>query len=121
MILNDHLLKTSFGNILTGKISDVCGLFVFPLFLCTLYEVLLRRPLSRTVFYSNLIITNLIFIGLNTSEAFVQIYLLITDSIGIPSMVTMDWTDLLILPINFLILIYIDPWLRARPLGKPEY
>jgi len=32
LLLNDFFLKTIFHNYLTGKLSDVCGLFIFPIF-----------------------------------------------------------------------------------------
>ncbi|MFK7933686.1 MAG: hypothetical protein AB8G22_09255 [Saprospiraceae bacterium] len=32
LLLNDFYLKSTYGNFLTGKLSDVAGLFVFPLF-----------------------------------------------------------------------------------------
>ncbi|MCD0488997.1 hypothetical protein LPB86_12225 [Pedobacter sp. MC2016-14] len=32
LILNDFLLKATFHNMLTGKLSDFCGLFIFPIF-----------------------------------------------------------------------------------------
>jgi len=32
LIINDHLLKASYPGIVTGKLSDIAGLFVFPLF-----------------------------------------------------------------------------------------
>lgn len=33
LLLNDHVLKATYGNWLTGKLSDVAGLLIFPLFL----------------------------------------------------------------------------------------
>lgn len=32
LLLNDFYLKVAFHNMLTGKVSDVCGLFIFPIF-----------------------------------------------------------------------------------------
>lgn len=32
LILNDFYLKATFGNIITGKLSDLAGLFAFPFF-----------------------------------------------------------------------------------------
>lgn len=32
LIVNDFLLKAIFHNALTGKLSDFCGLFIFPIF-----------------------------------------------------------------------------------------
>ena len=39
-LLNDHLLKSVFGNELTGKLSDGAGLIVFPLVLLSLVAAL---------------------------------------------------------------------------------
>jgi hypothetical protein len=47
--LNDHLLKSYFHNFITGKISDVTGLFYFPVFLYALYD-LYRAPKSNHEF-----------------------------------------------------------------------
>jgi len=33
LLLNDHVLKATYGNWFTGKLSDVAGLLIFPLFL----------------------------------------------------------------------------------------
>lgn len=37
LLLNDHWAKMTFGNFLTGKISDFAGLFIFPLFLLAFF------------------------------------------------------------------------------------
>jgi len=47
LVVNDHLLKGLYGNALTGKLFDVAGVFVFPLLILSVAEVLLfvaRRP-----------------------------------------------------------------------------
>jgi hypothetical protein len=44
---NDHAWKSRYPGVLTGKLSDVCGLVLFPLLLVGLIEIgcaLLRRP-----------------------------------------------------------------------------
>lgn len=33
MALNDHYLKYAYGGFITGKLSDFCGVFYFPIFL----------------------------------------------------------------------------------------
>jgi len=37
LLLNDFYLKATFGNFLTGKLSDVAGLIVFPIFIAYLF------------------------------------------------------------------------------------
>jgi len=46
LLLNDHYLKQTFGNALTGKLSDVAGLIVFPLFVVGVCEWLDSRRAS---------------------------------------------------------------------------
>lgn len=40
MALNDHWWKFKYGNFLTGKLSDFCGIFYFPIFLLALLIVI---------------------------------------------------------------------------------
>ena len=47
LLLNDHYLKGHFGNWFTGKLSDLAGLFIFPLFLQFLFQF--RRPWSAVL------------------------------------------------------------------------
>lgn len=39
LIVNDHVLKSAVGGPVTGKLSDVAGLVIFPLVLAGLWEV----------------------------------------------------------------------------------
>lgn len=47
LALNDHLLKQRFPGLVTGKLSDVAGAFVLPLFVSALLAIATRWPLSR--------------------------------------------------------------------------
>ncbi len=38
LLLNDFVLKTTFGNWFTGKLSDFAGLFIFPLFWVAIFS-----------------------------------------------------------------------------------
>ena len=40
LVLNDHVLKDRWGNTLTGKLSDVAGVFVFPLLVLSAVRLL---------------------------------------------------------------------------------
>ncbi len=44
LLLNDHVFKRQFPSTLTGKLSDFCGLFFFPLLLSALIGLLENRP-----------------------------------------------------------------------------
>jgi hypothetical protein len=37
LLVNDFFLKAAFHNVLTGKLSDCCGLFIFPIFWAALF------------------------------------------------------------------------------------
>ena len=72
-ILNDHLLKAQFGNVWTGKLSDIAGLVVFPLFMLASYQVIARllgqwRPQDRAVLWTSIFSTGFIFSAVNLSE-----------------------------------------------------
>ncbi|MCJ0904563.1 hypothetical protein [Rhodococcus sp. ARC_M6] len=47
VLINDHVLKDAFGNVLTGKLSDIAGVFLFPILLLSVLEVA-RRTLVGT-------------------------------------------------------------------------
>ena len=49
LVVNDHVLKQAFPGPVTGKLSDVAGLFVFPLFLATVWPRQARRVYRLTV------------------------------------------------------------------------
>jgi hypothetical protein len=42
LVVNDHVLKSSYPGLLTGKLSDVAGMIFFPLLLQAVYELLQR-------------------------------------------------------------------------------
>ena len=42
LILNDHVLKQRYSGWVTGKLSDVAGMVVFPLFLLAIIDVITR-------------------------------------------------------------------------------
>ncbi len=51
LLLNDHVLKDRWGNELTGKLSDLAGVFLLPLVLIAAYEIALfiaKKPWPAT-------------------------------------------------------------------------
>jgi len=115
-IVNDHVLKELYGNIWTGKLSDIAGLVVFPLFLFALYEVFVETARPRQALSICIAAAGLFFIGLNSVESFSNAvcYLIgglqwpfkalvgLTRGTGIPPFIpttaTPDVTDLYTLP-----------------------
>lgn len=77
--LNDHILKDLFANEVTGKLSDIAGLAVFPLILLAAYEIgcafLKCEPRFRNwVLWSSLLTTGAFMVGINLSEAWARVY-----------------------------------------------
>lgn len=63
-IWNDHIGKWEFHNTITGKISDITGLIVFPFLLTALASILIRKKELEKIlfFFANLSIILLFFI-----------------------------------------------------------
>lgn len=87
LLLNDFLLKQTFHNILTGKISDFAGLFVFPIFFYAFFP-----KNKKTIF----ILTG-IFFSFWKSELSQPIINFWNSSLLFPIHRTVDYTDLLAL------------------------
>ncbi|MFT3935770.1 MAG: hypothetical protein QM726_19235 [Chitinophagaceae bacterium] len=103
LIVNDHWLKQSFHNWLTGKLSDIAGIIMLPLLLAYL--------LPRQQRYS-IAIAAVLFIFWKSpySQAFIDSY---NRFSFIPIMRTVDYTDLfvlLLIPIPYFIMQKIDRW-----------
>lgn len=90
LILNDFILKGTFHNVLTGKLSDFCGLFIFPIFWSAVFP---RHKLW--VF----ILTGVLFIYWK-SEYASGLIKLVNTILNIQR--TVDPTDLLSLPVLLL-------------------
>lgn len=93
MLLNDAYLKGHYHNWLTGKLSDVVGLYVFPVFLCSLFPAHRRRMYWLTA---------VLFVFWKSDCAQPLIGLL--HSVGLPFTRVVDYSDLLallVLPLSF--------------------
>lgn len=113
LILNDCYLKSVYPSVVTGKISDVAGLFFFPLFLCALICLLAnlasrRREniywINRPLLISMIVFTGALFTSVKIWPPATELYLNFVLALGFPSQVTFDPTDLwalLVLPITY--------------------
>jgi hypothetical protein len=88
LIINDFYLKAAFHNTLTGKLSDICGLFIFPIF----WSVLFPRQKSWVF-----ILTGAFFVYWKSefSVGFIQLVSAYFFNIGR----VIDATDLIALPV----------------------
>ena len=124
LVLNDHLFKAVgiLPSWLIGKLSDFAGVVFFPLLLTAVCDTLaffanrlaervgLRPPLDDRLRRWKLLvacgITAAIMAALQLSAPAVELYLGLTGTLGFPSMVDMDPTDLIalvLLPVPYLV------------------
>ncbi|RMG11865.1 MAG: hypothetical protein D6729_17430 [Deltaproteobacteria bacterium] len=110
LALNDHVLKGSglLPGWVTGKLSDLAGLFFFPLFLSALVGLVTRRPATRRRLVLACLFTGLGFALLQLSAPVAAAYLWVHRALfpflG-PLDVTQDATDLValsMLPLAYL-------------------
>lgn len=95
LALNDHLLKGSgwAPGWLTGKLSDVVGLFAAPLLLAVLLRVRSHRAWAACH-----VAIGLVFAGIQVSGPFADAWSSVMSLFGFPWVITRDLTDLLTLP-----------------------
>lgn len=79
--LNDHVLKAVFANELTGKLSDVASLAVFPLLVLGVWDLLPRQRCARRrdrtrrlVLTSAVIATGAVMVLINTTALGAEAY-----------------------------------------------
>jgi hypothetical protein len=113
LALNDHLLKSLWPGLVTGKLSDVSGLFAAPLVAWASLDLLGRRPTLRAL-AALAATTGAAFTLLKTWAPAREAYLSAYDGIGLPAGVVPDATDLLCLPVLALAWAY-----GARHLERP--
>jgi hypothetical protein len=114
LIFNDRYLKFAYPSWWTGKLSDVAGLFFFPLFLCAIVclsvNLGMRRKeniywINRAGLLTAIAGTALVFLLVKIWPPATWIYVRGLESLGFPSRVTYDPSDLwalLVLPFTYL-------------------
>lgn len=111
LALNDHFLKWQFSNWFTGKISDVVGLFILPMFILFIFPKLKTYAISLCGLF-------FIFWKLPVSESFINTY---NQFSIIPIVRTIDYSDLfalIILPASHFFIKRIE---RYRLINNPKY
>jgi len=106
LALNDHWLKRAWPGLVTGKLSDLAGCFVLPLFLSALLACLTRWPLARRLAVGA-VVTSLFFAALKLSPAVADAVARALDlsALGLGgwrSRIVADPTDLVALPCAWL-------------------
>ena len=110
LVLNDHVLKQACPGVWTGKLSDVAGLFYFPLFLTASARLIVGAartlsgrpggipPLRRCHLLLAITATAAVFTAINLTPAAMAVWDAVL-SWGWRSRGTVDPTDLLALPV----------------------
>jgi hypothetical protein len=88
LIFNDFYLKETFHNVLTGKLSDFCGLFIFPIFWSALF------PKHKLWVF---VLTGALFIYWKSEYAAGLMHFVSTYFFSVQR--TVDVTDLIALPV----------------------
>ncbi len=135
--LNDHLWKQQYASWWTGKLSDVCSLVVFPLFLLTAWQALLLflpgARLRRVHLYVIVGFVALAFSAMNLFDAADSAYRFVVALLQAPEQTlrdpwsmlqrvhhTSDPTDLLTLPALGVALHIAAPHLDSSVASRPE-
>lgn len=92
-LINDHVLKQAYGNAVTGKLSDIFGLAVFPL----IVAALLPNRVPHRIRWA-LIATAVFFTAINVVPAASRATVVLLDTFTPTNMLWPDPTDLITLP-----------------------
>ncbi len=111
LALNDHYLKYVWPGWITGKLSDFCGLFFFPLFLCALIYFFARFTWRGLI--SAILITDLVFAAIKLWSPATEFYLGLMANWGYSARVVKDPWDLIALGVNPLLLWHARRFIEA--------
>jgi hypothetical protein len=120
LALNDRVLKARWPGLVTGKLSDLAGAFVFPLFVSAVLALATRWPLRRRLAIG-VAATVLLLGAVKLSPAAARFTAAALDTIWTPltghrNAIVPDPTDLVALPLAALAYAYgISAGRRAQP------
>ncbi len=118
LIINDHVLKAAIPSVLTGKLSDFAGLFVFPIFIAVIGQRIFHSRRRLLILHLVVAIVFLLFKVAPIELLWTKI--LTVASLPLPDR-TKDVTDLIalsILPISYWFIIHRSKYISKRDLGR---
>ncbi len=131
ILINDHALKGAFGNMVTGKLSDVAGVFLFPLLLLSVFEVLRRNLVGRAAIAWSIAVTGIGFAAVKVVPPIGDAYEWVIGFLRLtargfrgdllPILVYRDPSDLWVLPVLFASYLVITHTRTRAPGGAPEH
>lgn len=90
LVVNDHILKDSvLAGVVTGKLSDVAGLFFVPVLVAAILNIKTKRGL-----YGCAVLVGTIFSAINLSPVAAELWNQIMGIFFFGFVTTVDWTDL---------------------------
>ncbi|MGC5306446.1 hypothetical protein [Micromonospora zamorensis] len=98
LVVNDHLLKSTFPGLVTGKLSDVAGLVLAPPLVAVLLTLLVPRLPARAAALAGLVAVGAGFAVVKSSGYAAEVASSAWTALAGPSLVRADRTDLLTLP-----------------------
>lgn len=118
--LNDLVLKIQFPGFITGKISDLIGIYLSPFILTAIFKLLLNKIEEKTIFYFSTSIVLCFFILINLSQTLNDtIYKSIDIGLGYTGYA--DFSDLLCLPSLILSILSFNKMLDDETRNNPRY
>ncbi len=123
LAMNDHLLKRAWPGVVTGKLSDLAGCFVLPLFISAVLALATSSPPRRRLTVG-VVATVLFFAALKLSPSVAGGVARTLDAAWAPlgrggGRVAADPTDLVALPFALLAFVW-GSRIHARVRGEPR-
>ncbi|MEK8108073.1 hypothetical protein NKG94_29655 [Micromonospora sp. M12] len=98
LLVNDHVLKSAFPGLVTGKLSDVAGLVLAPPLVAVVLTLLVPRLPARTAALAGLVTVGAGFAVVKSSGYAAELASSAWTVVAGPSLIRADRTDLLTLP-----------------------
>ena len=118
--LNDLVLKIQFPGFITGKISDLIGIYLSPFIMTVILKLLLRKMEEKTIFYFSTSIVLCFFLLINLSQ-FLNDTIYKSIDIGLGYKGYADFSDLLCLPSLILSILSFNKMLDDETRNNPRY
>jgi hypothetical protein len=98
LLLNDHVFKHVWPGAITGKLSDIAGMLMFPPLLACIVALIFSRVPAGALARATLACTAVTFAVIKATEPGATVASQAWSAVNGPSMVLADRTDLLALP-----------------------
>lgn len=116
MALNDHWLKYQFPGLITGKLSDFCGVFYFPIFILALWIAcdelfkVNKSSLSKGAVIAAIVFTDLLMVLVKLSPVCARAIEVFFANYLFQIRLIQDPTDLISFLVNPLTYLYLRPY-----------